>query len=344
MTKRPLLEDVARLAGVHKGTASRALNDATKARVNAVTLKKIEAAAAELGYSPNTVARDLRRRQTNTIGVLIPDLTNPFWPPILRGIQNALEDEGYTALVANTDSEPERERRGFQALLSRRVDGLIVGTALRSYPILDRALELDIPTVLVQRVRDDQAFSSVAGDDRDGVRQAIEHLVTLGHRRIAHIAAPDTISIGRERAGAFRELTRAAGLTDDETPTVCSDDLTIDGGSAAAEQLFARHPATTAVFASNDLIAVGALRAMRRLGIQCPDDVSLVGFNDTALSSDLNPPLTTVSLPLADIGTESARLLLGEFADSALTRRILLPVRLTVRSSTAMARPGVALR
>lgn len=339
MAKRPLLEDVARLAGVHKGTASRALNDSTRARVSPDTVRKIEAAATQLGYSPNVAARELRRQRTNTVGVLIPDLTNPFWPPILRGIQNALEAEGYAALVASTDSAVERERRGFHALLSRRVDGLIVGTALRSYPIIDRARDLNIPTVLTQRLRDDRTFSSVAGDDRDGVRQIVEHLVALGHRQIAHIAAPLSTSIGYERVAAFREAVAHAGLDTHETPVVHSADLTIDGGKEAAQKLFAKCPSVTAIFACNDLVAVGTMRAMRSLGLRCPGDVSLVGFNDTPLSSDLGPPLTTVRLPLTELGTESTKLLFDEFVGPRIARQVLLPVHLIVRSSSAPPPP-----
>jgi LacI family transcriptional regulator len=335
MTKRPTMSDVARVAGVHKATASRALNPLTSGQVNPGTARRVLAAARQLGYTPNATARSLRTSRTYTVGVLIPDLTNPLFPPIVRGIENVLFPRGYTALVANTDNDPEREAAHFEALLGRQADGFILATGRREHPLLTAAHERGISAVLVNRGTDDALYPLVTGDDPAGMTAAVAHLVALGHHRLVHLAGPATLSTGFRRAQAFRHAVAAHDL--DGARIIECAGYTADAGERAMAALLAEAGAApTAVVGGNDLIALGALRAIRAAGLRCPDDVSLTGFNDMPFLDELRPALTSVHVPTHELGVEAARLLLEQIEGApAVAKTISLPLRLVVRESTA---------
>src|SRR5450755_3995375 len=182
------LRDVAAAAGVHPATASRALNPETRILVSEQTARRVTEAAEHLGYRPNPVARSLRTRRSHTVGVLIPDLNNPLFPPIVRGLEDRLAEAGYVALIGNTDGDDERERVVFEQMRARHVDGFVLATAHLHSPLLLAAAKADLPIVLMNRMAADQSFSSVSVDNERGIRMAVSHLVELGHRRIAHIA------------------------------------------------------------------------------------------------------------------------------------------------------------
>src|SRR3954470_15917605 len=198
------LRDVAARAGVHPATASRALNEDTRDLVNGETAERVLAAARELGYRPNPIARGLKTNRSYTIGVVVPDLRNPIFPPIARGIEDRLDPSGYTSLLANTDNDPDRQAVIFSALGARQVDGFITATARRRHPLLDDLGAAGVPLALVNRSTDDGALPSALPDDRGGVRQAVEHLVRLGHRRIAHFSVR-SVSTGQQRWEGFME-------------------------------------------------------------------------------------------------------------------------------------------
>jgi len=185
--RKPTLKDVAEAAGVHSATASRALNPDTRAAVNAETARRVLKAAESLGYRANPIARSLKTARTRTVGLLIPDLTNPLFPPIVRGADDVLSERGYTALIASTDNDPERERRLVDSLVSRQVEGLIVATARLDHPLLEQLHAEGIKIVLINRRSESLDVPSVVPDDASGVTQAVEHLVQLGHTRIAHL-------------------------------------------------------------------------------------------------------------------------------------------------------------
>lgn len=334
MDKRPTMADVARLAGVHKATASRALNPATSGQVNAATARRVLAVAKQLGYTPNTTARSLRTSRTLTVGVLIPDLTNPLFPPIVRGIENVLSPRGYTALVANTDNDAEREAAHFDTLLARQVDGFILATGRRDHPLVASAHERGICTVMVNRGTDPALFPLVTGDDAAGITAVVDHLVELGHHHIAHLAGPVSLSTGHSRARAYRSAMAGHGLTPavHECPTYSAD-----AGEQAMHAVLAQDgPRPGAVVAANDLIALGALRAIRAAGLRCPRDISLTGFNDMPFLDELLPALTSVRVPKHELGTEAARLLLEQIDGApAVAKTLTLPVRLILRASTA---------
>ena len=200
-TDRPAtLRDVATAAGVHPATASRALNPGTRLLVSEETAQRVTEAAARLGYRPNPVARSLRTRRSNTIGVLIPDLNNPLFPPIVRGIEDRLAEHGYVALIGNTDADLAKERLVFDQMRARHVDGFVLGTATAGSPILAEAAAADVPVVLMNRTSPDHPFSSVSVDNEQGVRAAVAHLAALGHTVIGHIAGPQDASTGHHPA------------------------------------------------------------------------------------------------------------------------------------------------
>ena len=212
------IRDVARLAEVHPGTVSRALNEQTRALVNEETAARVLRAATELGYRPNPIARGLKTNRSYTVGVLIPDLTNPLFPPIVRGIEDRLGPAGYTPLLVNTDNDPARERSHIEAMLARQVDGLIAATARLDVEPLAEAAAGGMPLVLVNRSFEDGSVAAVTVDDGKGIRLAVEHVAQLGHRRIGHVAGPQNVSTGHRRYIGFLAAMEAAGL---EVPTDC---------------------------------------------------------------------------------------------------------------------------
>ncbi|GAA4661262.1 LacI family DNA-binding transcriptional regulator [Amycolatopsis dongchuanensis] len=333
MDKPPTIADVAKLAGVHKATASRALNPRTSGQVNAATARRVLTAAKRLRYQPNTVARSLSTNRSATVGVLVPDLTNPLFPLVVRGIEDALDNQGYTALLANTDNDPERAGAQFDALLSRRVDGFLIATARREDPLLTRAHDQGIAVVLVNRSTDVPLFPAVTGDDAAGIAAAVEHLRDLGHRRLAHLAGPAGMSTGSVRARAFRQHAGECA------PVVECASYTEEAGAEAARRLLDEHPGSTGIVAGNDMIALGALQVLRERGLDCPQDVSVIGFNDMRFVDKLVPPLTTVHVPHHRLGAEAAQLLLEQLdRPDRAPKTVTLPLHLVVRGSTAPPR------
>ena len=330
---RPTLRDVATAAGVHPATASRALNDATRSLVRPATVERVREVASALGYQVNPIARSLKTSRSETVGVLVPDLTNPLFPPIVRGIEDALAESGYTVLTANTDNDPERASSNFAVMQGRQVDGFIVATALLDDPLMHEAAARGVPMVLVNRQTEHLDVSVVAGDDATGITRTVDHLVELGHRDIAHVAGPLTVSTGAVRQRAFRMAMQSHGLRDDHI--VVAEAYSEAAGRAALLELLDRD-GPTAVVAGNDLLAIGCYDALEERGLSCPDDMSVVGFNDMPFISRLRPPLTSVRVPQYELGVEAARLLLDRLSGRTTTPRVvLLPVQLVVRGSTA---------
>ena len=336
------LRDVARVAGVHPATVSRALNEETRALVNEQTAQRVLQAAAELGYQPNPIARGLKTNRSYTIGVLVPDLTNPLFPPILRGIEDRLETAGYTALIANTDNDEERELLDMQTMRSRQVDGIIAATARRDHRLHDALLEAGIELVLVNRRQEKLPVSVATADDRMGMRLAVEHLLSLGHARIAHLAGPLDYSTGLDRYDSFHETMRATGLEPDPELVLVAEAFTEAEGSRLCGQLVAEDRDFTAVAAANDLLALGCLDVFVEHGVHCPADVSVVGFNDMPFAARFQPPLTTIRIPHYEIGKAAAQLMLERLQDGDSTRDVRLEPSLVVRDSTASVNKALA--
>jgi LacI family transcriptional regulator len=332
---RVTLKDVARLAEVHPGTASRALNVETRGLVNEETATRVLNAAEQLGYRPNPIARGLKTARSYTVGVLIPDLTNPLFPPIVRGIQDYLEEAAYTPLIANTENDPDRERADFEAMRARHVDGCITATARRDHDTLTRPSELGLPVVLVNRRLEDARFPSVVGDDKAGILLAVRHLVELGHRRIAHLAGPQGISTGYLRYEGFLDAMRAVGMEADRELVLTGDAVIESEGSRLCAALLDSGAEFTAIVAANDLMALGCYDVLEERGIACPQEISVIGFNDMPFAAHFRPPLSTIRIPQYEMGARSAELLLTLLQDpDAPSSQVLLEPELVVRAST----------
>ncbi len=338
-TKRVTIQDVARAARVHASTVSRALNPRTRQLVTPAVAERVRAVAGRLGYVPDPVAAGLRTRRTATVGVLIPDLANPVFPPILRGVESALGDAGYTAIIANTDNDPDRAGQALERLAARRVDGMILATVTHGDPLVARCRKLGLPVVLVNRGGDAAGVSSVTNDDTRGIALAVEHLVRLGHRHIAHVGGPRGLSTGAARRASFVAALRAHGLETGDARVVEAASYSIAAGIPAAAALLDRHPALTALVAANDLLALGCYDELARRGLACPGDMSVTGYNDMPFADRFAPPLTTVRIAHRAMGVEVARVLLAEIADPrARKQHVRLEPELVVRGSTAPPR------
>jgi LacI family transcriptional regulator len=297
------LKDVAALAGVHPATASRALNPETRLLVSEDTATRILAAASSLGYRPNPVARSLRTRRSHTVGVLIPDLNNPLFPPIVRGIEDRLAADGYVALIGNTDSDDERERLVFELMRARHVDGFVFATARLRSALLAEAAAAGLPVVLVNRHAEGYGFPSVSVDNERGIAMAISHLVSLGHRRIAHIAGPQDVSTGLSRYRGFIAAMGEHDLPVDPGLVRYARAYSVEEGDRCCRELLAAGSGCTAVAAANDMLAVGCYAALEEAGLRCPEDISVVGFNNMPFIDRLRPPMTTISFPHYQVGT-----------------------------------------
>lgn len=330
---RPTLKDIARDVGVHVSTISRALNPNTTHAVSIELMNKIKRASARRGYKPNAAAYLLRTNRSRTIGVVVPDITDPVFPPIIRGIEDALARHGYVAILVNTDGDPRRQAQAVDALRPRGVDGLILASVTRHDGDAAR-LTAGIPAVTVSRRTDERGFSSVVHDEDDGVYRVLTHLASLGHRAIATIAGPQTISTGYNRYSSYMRFTEEFGLTERPITSFARAFNEMEGERCAEELLLARQP-FTAVACANDRLAVGAITAFRRHSVECPRDVSITGFNDMPLADRLSPALTTVRVQHYKAGTEAAELIVDTVENGIETpRHIVLPVELIVRAST----------
>jgi LacI family transcriptional regulator len=333
---RITLREVAEAAGVHPGTASRALNPETRGLVNEETAQRVLRAADELGYRPNPIARGLKTNRSYAVGVLIPDLMNPLFPPIVRGIQDRLEQAGYTPLIANTDNDPERERIDFERLRARQVDGFIAATARRDDDLLIDVAAIGAPVVLVNRRLEQGRLPAVVGDDRGGVRLAVEHLADLGHRRIAYLAGPQDVSTGYLRYEGFVAAMRDRELHPDPDLILFGDAFTEPEGMRLCRKLLDTATPPTAIVAGNDLVALGCYDVLEERDIRCPDRISVVGFNDMPFADRFDPPLTTIRIPHYEIGARAAELLIELRGNGLSTSpQIQLPAELVVRESTA---------
>jgi LacI family transcriptional regulator len=336
------LKDVAERAGVHFGTVSRALDPKRSHKVSPETRERVEAAARALGYQANVMARGLRKGSTGLIGAVVADMGNPFLPPILRGLDDILGPRGFMTAVSETHEDPEALRRICEHLVSRRVDGIVISAAHTDDGPFISALEKSIPVVLVVRRVSGGGHHTVTHDDVLGARMVTEHLVSLGHRRIAQLCGPADVSSFTGRARGFSEVMSEHGCTEVAVSDRAAEPTTAEGKRLATALLTGGGQLPTAIFAHNDLIAIGALEAMGEVGLRCPEDISVVGYNDAPLTAHLTPPLTTVQLPSRELGRRAGTMLLNHLdGQPEPPGTIQLEPQLVIRDSvSAPARPG----
>jgi len=333
------LKELAMRANVHASTISRVANNDPGLRIAPATRLRIEALLRETGYRPNGIARGLKLRQTNVLAVVIPDVTNPFFAALFRGVEDAAAPRGFNVLLCNTDGLPERQRSHLQSLQTRRVDGVILASSFLKDPGVHELRRQKGPYVLVNRFSDEGEDPFVGSDDLLGGRLATEHLLELGHTRIGHLAGKPIVSTGLLRRRGYLAAHALAGLPADPR-LIVEAGYTEEGGVAAARRLLTLDDPPTAVFAVTDMVALGAAGVARQMGLRIPEDLAIVGYNDIPLASRVSPGLTTMHVPIHEFGSVAVRLLLEQL-ESANTggRRVRFTPDLVVRESTM---PGAA--
>lgn len=330
---RPTIYDVARLAGVSTATVSRALNGI--GQIAPPTRAAIEAAVEQLGYRANTIARSLVTKSTQTIALLLPDITNPFYAALVSGVQECALSHDYTMLLCTTEGDAGREEQYLSLLRAKQVDGALVDGLLLPPDRIARFVKDGFPIVCLDRDVESDSIPLVQVDNRLGGRLATEHLLGLGHSRVAHVTGARVLGISEERLAGYREALAAAGVAADPR-LVVEGRFTEESGYEAARSLLDRCPDVTAIFAANDLSALGVLSAIAESGRHVPGDISVAGFDDLRLSAFTSPPLTTIKQPAAEIGQLATELLIGltRGKQAGKVRHLLEPT-LVVRQSTA---------
>jgi len=332
------IRDIAHKTGVHPSTVSRVMNPRTRSMVSETVGKKILDTAEKMGYRPNVLASGLRTQRSYMIGVVTPDLSNPVFPPILRGIERTLDGAGYVTVMANSDGRQKSEKAIVEALINRRVDGLILATAHRTDPVVEHCVNQEIPLVLVNRTVRSKSVTSVVNDDEWGIRLAVSHLFDLGHKKLAFIGGPLDTSTGHARHKAFLKTVKSQGLRVDSDLVETADAYSIDAGQRSMEALIKSRKTFTAVVAANDLLAMGCVDALERAGLSCPQDISIIGFNDMPYVDRMVPPLTTLRISHDAMGVEAAKSLLNIISHSPKKpESVQLRPELIVRQSTAAA-------
>jgi DNA-binding LacI/PurR family transcriptional regulator len=325
------ITEVAARARVSIATVSRVFADT--GRVSRELRDRVRDAARTLGYQPSRVARSLRVGSTLAVGVVIPDVQNPFFTGVVRGIEEVLLEAGYTLLLANADEEPEREGRMLATLRAEGVAGIVFVPIGRRTSTYGRLARSPFPIVAVDRLPAGLQVDLVTVDNREATRRAIEYLIGLGHRRVALIGGPPHHSTALERREGYELALGRAGLTA-RPELMPHGDFREPGGYRGMRTLLALRRRPTAVFVANNLMTLGALRALHEAGLAIPDDISLAGFDDMPWATSLNPPLTAVAQPAHEMGAAATELLLARISDpDRPVRHVVLDTRLEIRAS-----------
>ncbi|MET4673610.1 MULTISPECIES: LacI family DNA-binding transcriptional regulator [unclassified Streptomyces] len=333
---RPTLEEVAARAGVGRGTASRVINGSP--RVSEATREAVQAAVAELGYVPNRAARALAGNRTDAIALVVPEpetrfFAEPYFSAIVRGVGAALADTEMQLLLTLAGNDRER-RRLAQYLTAHRVDGVLLVAVHADDPLPELLEQLGMPCVISGARHANEPLASVDSDNFDGARAAVEHLITRGRRSVATITGRLEVYGAQRRLDGYRAALAAAGLPPDER-LIAPADFTEEGGARAMRELLARRPQLDAVFAASDVMAAGARQVLREADRRIPDDVALIGFDDSVVARHMHPALTSVRQPIEEMGRRMAQLLLEEIAGRTGERpTVVLPTELVVRDSS----------
>ena len=345
--KRVTLKDLAAATGVHVSTVSRALNPQLSGALTEEVVQRVREAADRYGYRPNHSAFSLRTNRTMTVGVLIPDIGNMIFPPIVRGIESVLEPLGYASLLVNTDNQPQRERALLEQLVARGVDGIVHAGVSAELEVNWERLLAGRPIIAVNRRAEGGDLPCVVNDDAGGIRKIFQELVRQGHERIVHVAGSQALSTGRARRESFEQQRRRGGYSAEAMPVVEAEAYTEREGELCTMRALECHAGFTALLCANDRLAIGALRALAHRGLRCPDDVSVTGFNDMPLLDVIPPGLSTVHVPLFEAGQKAGQLLaqMMRDPDALVPTQTVMPVELVMRGSVASpARSAVRAR
>jgi LacI family repressor for deo operon, udp, cdd, tsx, nupC, and nupG len=329
------IRDVASELGMSVATVSRALSQPELLRPE--TRERVLAVVAKLGYRPNVLARSLRRGQTHAIVLVVPKLS-PFFLEIFAGAEEAAQTAGLAVLLGNSDGKPEREEAYFDQVMSGRADGIILLTGALPPAYADGKRAIPPMVTVLERLPDYDA-PVVRIDHRAASAEVTKHLIDLGHRRIAHITGVRAAVSSEHRLAGYKDALSAAGIPIDEA-LVVQGRFSMQSGADAMEKLLALEDPPTGVFAGNDEMAFGAVKAARAHGLSVPEDLSMVGFDDQTTAAFYNPPLTTIHTPCREIGRQATQELIEQIAGREVTREVVLPTKLVVRDSTAAPREG----
>jgi LacI family transcriptional regulator len=329
------IHDVAKLAGVAPITVSRVINNS--GYINENTRGKVEAAIAKLGYVPNVLARSLKSKRTNTLALVFTDITNPFFTIIARGVEDTAGDAGFNVIFCNTDESQEKEDNYVQVILQKQVDGILLVPAGSNTKSIQIIKDQGTPLVILDRRIDNTDVDIVRGDSIGGARLLTQHLIDLGHRHIALINGPHNVSTSEDRLIGYKQVMEENGLIDDIQYYYGL--FSQASGNSLTRIIFEKEPKPTAIFAANNLVAIGALRALNELGYRIPNDVALVSFDDIPDNLTIFPFMTAVSQPSYEMGKSATELLISRIKNgsNAGYKDIIFPVDFIKRDSSGSA-------
>ena len=335
MRNKPFsMKDLANEFGVSTSTISRALNPLQQHLISPDLVVEIKEKAKEVGYTINPQASALKSSKTKMIGVVIADILNPIFPPIIKGIQSKLKEEGYIAVIVFSNNNQDEALSEVKKLIGQQVDGLILTSAFIKDKSVIECLKAEVPLVLLSRtIKDSHLVHNVLNDEDFGMQIGINYLYSLGHKEIIHFSGPNNISPSIVRRQSFIKLCEEKGI---KGHIIDCEELSINSGIRAARNFLLSNSKSTAIFAGNDLIALGVIKYFQKKGIRVPEDISVMGFNNMLFSDAFSPALTTVEIPYQDLGTYSASLILDSIEKPTMKKqRILLSPRLVKRKSVA---------
>ena len=329
----PTIKDVAKNAGVSYATVSRALNNHPE--INEETRKKIFKIASEMGYQPNAIAQGLVKKETKTIGLVIPDITNPFFPEVARGVEDAASTEGYSVFLCNTNWSEEQEEKYLEVLMKKQVDGIVIGPSSERIGHIKKVFHSGIkPAVFISRI-DYSNSTSILIDNVTGARMAVEHLISKGHKKIAFIGGLKDAFSNQDRLLGYKNA-----LEMNEIPInkdyILNSDFKRESGHHTTQMILQLDPRPSAIFAANDMLALGAIQAIKEAGFSIPEDIAVVGFDDIGFAALPEIQLTTIAQPKYDMGKLAFLTLLDQIrgGDKVINKRILLNPELIVRKTS----------
>ncbi len=334
------LRDIARKARVHPSTVSRILQNNRTVKISEETRKRILAIARELDYQPNELARAFRLRKTQTIGLIIPDISNSFFSGISHSIEKQIYDAGYNLVVCNTNENLEKERKYVRNLMNRGIDGMIIATCQNDEKYFSDLKKKSLPFVLIDRFFANLATNCVFSDNKNSAFAAVEKLKNLGHRRIGFLRGRAQLSTIRLRLQGYLEAIRQFNL-DDENELIAGDGFTVEEGYAATKSLLTLQNPPTALLTSGNRLVIGAMQAIKELQLKLPDDLSLIAYTDNLFTPYLACPLTTISHPLAEMGESAVNLLMQKISrpEDKTVVQIEVKTIFSVRESISACRP-----
>lgn len=332
MSRRVTIADVAREAGVSLMTVSRALND--KDGISEATRLRIQQVIERLGYRPSSIARGLVTKRTGTIGLVVPDSSNPYFSEVARGVEHAAYAQEYNVFLCNTEEDVQREKAVLASLAEKLVDGVVICSSRLDEDDLRTSLSYFPAQVLVNRVLENSSAVALLSDDENGVYNAVKHLLQHGHRAIGMLAGPERSFTGRLRLKGYLKALDDAEITHDPGWVQHCPPM-VDASQQAAISMLTRYPDLTALVCFNDLVAVGALKACVFLERTVPADMAIIGFDDIPLASLVTPSLSTIHVPRYELGRLAGKMLLAQIhGEKNLENNCVLPVKLVIRGST----------